>query len=207
MGERTGAQPVRLGCDRRDRAGDGATQARHRGHVPAHPNAPGDRGAGRGHARLYDVPDEPPELIVAAAAEQAAKLAARWGDGLISTAPSREVVDTYKHAGGSEPIHGKVTGCFAASAEDAVRIALERQPNTAMGGTISQDLPLPRDFQTVAELVRAEDLEGSMSLGNDPAAWRDGIEQFERLGFTHICLHDVSENQAAFIEFAKQFVA
>jgi hypothetical protein len=99
-----------------------------------------------------------------------------------------------------------VTGCFAASKEDASRVALERQPNTAMGGTISQDLPLPRDFETVAELVRAEDLVDAMSLGDDPGVWRDGIEQFERLGFTHICLHDVSEDQTGFIEFAKQFV-
>lgn len=158
-------------------------------------------------ARVYDVPDRPPELIVAAAAERAAKLAAKWGDGMISTAPSKEVVDSYREAGGGDPIHGKVTGCFAASEDEATRIALERQPNTAMGGTISQDLPLPRDFETVAELVRGEDLEGAMSLGDDPAAWREGIEQFERLGFTHICLHDVSEDQAGFIEFAKQFVA
>jgi G6PDH family F420-dependent oxidoreductase len=158
-------------------------------------------------ARVYDVPDHPPELIVAAAAEQAAKLAAKWGDGMISTSPDREVVDAYKQAGGSEPIYGKVTGCFAASKEDALRIALERQPNTAIGGTISQDLPLPRDFETVAELVRADDLEGAMSLGNDPAVWREGIEQFEEVGFTHLCLHDVSEDQAGFIEFAKQFVA
>jgi coenzyme F420-dependent glucose-6-phosphate dehydrogenase len=157
-------------------------------------------------ARVYDVPDTPPELIVAAAAEQAAKLAAKWGDGLISTAPSSDVVEVYKQEGGSEPIHGKVTGCFAASKEDASRVALERQPNTAMGGTISQDLPLPRDFETVAELVRAEDLVDAMSLGHDPGVWRDGIEQFERLGFTHICLHDVSEDQTGFIEFAKQFV-
>ena len=158
-------------------------------------------------ARVYDVPGHPPELIVAAAAEQAAKLAAKWGDGMISTSPDREVVDAYKQAGGSEPIYGKVTGCFAASKEDALRIALERQPNTAIGGTISQDLPLPRDFETVAELVRADDLEGAMSLGNDPAVWREGIEQFEEVGFTHLCLHDVSEDQAGFIEFAKQFAA
>ena len=100
-----------------------------------------------------------------------------------------------------------MTGCFAASKDEATRIANERQPNTAMGGTISQDLALPRDFETVAELVRAEDLEGALSLGNDPAVWRDGIEQFERLGFTHLCLHDVAEDQAGFIDFAKQFLA
>lgn len=101
--------------------------------------------------------------------------------------------------------HYRWTGCFAASVNDAKRIAKKRSPNGAIGGTISQDLPLPRDFETVAELVREEDLEGSMSLGRDPAAWREGINAFERLGFTHVCLHDVSEDQTAFSEFAKQF--
>ena len=76
-----------------------------------------------------------------------------------------------------------------------------------MGGTISQDLPLPRDFEAVAELVREEDLAGSLALGRDPAAWQERIAQFETLGFTHLCLHDVSEDQAGFIEFARQFLS
>jgi hypothetical protein len=45
-----------------------------------------------------------------------------------------------------------------------------------------------------------------MSLGNDAVAWREGIDQFARAGFTHLCLHDVSQDQAGFIEFARQFI-
>lgn len=156
-------------------------------------------------ARLYDVPPEPPELIVAAAAEKAAALAAKWGDGMISTSPAEDVVETYKQAGGKEPIHGKVTGCYA-NDYAARSVALARSPNSALGGTVSQDLSLPRDFETVAELVREDDLEASLALGRDPAAWRAKIEEFQRLGFTHVCLHDVSEDQHGFIEFAAQFV-
>jgi G6PDH family F420-dependent oxidoreductase len=156
-------------------------------------------------ARLYDVPPAPPPLIVAAGAEHAARLAAKWGDGMISTSPDAAVIDEYRSAGGGTPIYGKVTGCFAATKDEAKRIAKERSPNTAIGGSISQELALPRDFEAVAELVRDDDLEGSMSLGRDPAAWREGIERFARLGFTHLCLHDVSKDQRGFIEFAKQF--
>ena len=90
-------------------------------------------------ARLYDVPDRPPELIVAAAAEHAAKLAAKWGDGMISTSPDGALVDEYRRAGGTAPIYGKVTGCFAADREDAKRVAKERSPNSAIGGSVSQD--------------------------------------------------------------------
>jgi coenzyme F420-dependent glucose-6-phosphate dehydrogenase len=157
-------------------------------------------------ARLYDVPEKPPPVIVAAAAENAAQLAAKWGDGMISTSPSGEVVEAYRRAGGGDPIYGKVTGAFAASVDQARSIAKERSPNTAMGGSISQDLALPRDFESVAELVREDDFDGAMSLGNDPGAWREGIDKFAELGFTHLCLHDVSEDQVGFIEFARQFL-
>ena len=157
-------------------------------------------------ARLYDIPDETPQLIVAAAAANAARLAAKWGDGLISTSPDADVVDEYRRAGGRDLIYGKVTGCLASSVDQAKKIAKRRSPTTVMGGAIAQELALPRDFEAVADLVREDDFDGAISLGNDPAAWREGIEKFERLGFTHLCLHDVSEDQAGFIEFAKQFV-
>ena len=158
-------------------------------------------------ARLYDVPEEPPQLLVAAAAENAAELAAKWGDGMISTSPSKDVLDAYRAAGGGGPIHGKVTGAFAASVDEARAIARERSPNTAMGGAISQELALPRDFESVAELVHEDDLDGALSFGNDPGAWQEGIDKFADVGFTHLCLHDVSEDQVGFIEFARQFVA
>jgi coenzyme F420-dependent glucose-6-phosphate dehydrogenase len=82
----------------------------------------------------------------------------------------------------------------------------ERSPNTAMGGALSTELQLPRDFEAVAELVRDEDLEGSLVLGDDPARWREQIDAFERAGFTHVALHHVGVEQRDFIEFAKQFV-
>ena len=75
-----------------------------------------------------------------------------------------------------------------------------------MGGDLSTELELPRDFEAVAELVREEDMEGSLVLGNDPALWREKIDEFDRAGFTHVGLHDVSETQREFIEFAKQFL-
>src|SRR5438105_12844235 len=43
-------------------------------------------------ARIYSLPDEPPPIAVAAAEPEAAGLAGRIGDGLVSTAPERELV-------------------------------------------------------------------------------------------------------------------
>jgi G6PDH family F420-dependent oxidoreductase len=155
-------------------------------------------------ARLYDVPDEPPPLIVAAAATESAKLAAEKGDGYMNTSPDEEIVRVYRDAGGAGPRYGKVTGAFAPDVETARRIGRERAPNTAMGGSLSQDLALPRDFEAVAELVREDDVAQSLVLGPDVEAWRAKVGEYERAGFTHVCLHDVSEEQRDFIEFARR---
>ena len=49
-------------------------------------------------------------------------------------------------------------------------------------------------------------LEGSIVFGDDPASWREKIDEFQRAGFTHVALHNVGEDQQGFIEFAKQFL-
>lgn len=157
--------------------------------------------------KLYDAPKEAAPIVIAAKAENAAKLAASLGDGTMNTTPDADIVKAFKDAGGKGPIYGKVTGCFAPDEQSAKKIAKERQPNTAMSGDLSTELELPRDFESVAELVREDDLEGSLVLGNDPTAWREQIDEYEKAGFTHVCLHDVSTNQDEFIEFAKQFVS
>jgi coenzyme F420-dependent glucose-6-phosphate dehydrogenase len=157
-------------------------------------------------AKLYDAPADPPPIVVAAKAEKAARLAAAKGDGTMNTAPDGELVKLYKEAGGSEPIYGKVAGAFAASKEAALKIAKERQPNPALRGEASVELPLPRDFEALAQLVRDEDLEQVLVLGDDPGAWREKIDEYRDAGFTHLALHNVAEDQSDFIEFAAQFL-
>jgi coenzyme F420-dependent glucose-6-phosphate dehydrogenase len=157
-------------------------------------------------AKLYDAPKEAPPIVVAAKAENAAKLAAAKGDGTINTSPDGEIVKIYRSAGGQGPVYGKVAGAFASTEDEARKIAKERQPNSAMGGDLSTELALPRDFEAVAQLVREEDLEGSSVFGDDPAKWREKIGEYEQAGFTHVALHNVGEDQEGFIEFAKQFL-
>jgi coenzyme F420-dependent glucose-6-phosphate dehydrogenase len=156
--------------------------------------------------KLYDPPEQPVPVIVAAKAENAAKLAATLGDGTMNTTPDADIVDTFRAAGGSDPIYGKVTGAYAPSVDEAKRIALERQPNVGIGGDLSTELALPRDFEAVAELVREDDIEGKLALGNDPSAWQEKLDAFEQAGFTHVALHHVGVDQRDFLDFAKRFL-
>jgi G6PDH family F420-dependent oxidoreductase len=157
-------------------------------------------------AKLYDAPAVPAPIVIAAKAPNAAKLAAEKADGTMNTTPDAEIVKEYRDAGGSGPVYGKVTGAFASSLDEALEIAVKRQPNPAMGGEISTELALPRDFEAVGELVRADDLKDALALGDDPDVWREKIAAFEQAGFTHVALHNVAEEQSGFIEFAAQLM-
>jgi len=124
----------------------------------------------------------------------------------MNTSPDADMVNAYRDAGGKGPIYGKVTGCFASSEDEALEISLKRQPNPAMPGSLSVELSLPRDYESVAELVRPDDLKDILALGNDLDAWREQIAQYRDAGFTHVALHDVGEDQRGFIEFARQLL-
>jgi coenzyme F420-dependent glucose-6-phosphate dehydrogenase len=155
-------------------------------------------------ARLYTLPQAPAPIVVAAAQDQAARLAGRIGDGYMNTAPDEDTLKEYVKAGGKGPKHGKVTGCFAASEDEAKQVAYERWPNTALGGSLSQELALPRDFEAASASVRPDDVSQELVLGNDPAKWRAKVDEYERAGFTHVSVHDVSPNQERFIEFVRE---
>jgi coenzyme F420-dependent glucose-6-phosphate dehydrogenase len=158
-------------------------------------------------ARLYTLPDEPPPIVVAAAQEQAAQLAGRLGDGYMNVAPDADIVKIYESAGGGGPKHGKVTGCLASSQDEAKRIAHERWPNTALGGSLAQDLALPRDFEAASKTVRPDDVAETLVLGNDADEWVEKIREFEQAGFTHVAVHDLNRDQQAFIAFARDEIA
>ena len=153
------------------------------------------------HARIYDLPEEPIEVVVAAAKPGAAKLAARLGDGLCSTAPDAELVDTYRSAGGDGPVYGQLTVCWAESEQEAAKTALEVWPNAGIPGRSSQELPLPEDFESLAELVSEDVITEQIVCGPDPEPYLEGIREFGDAGFTHVYLHQVGRDQEGFFRF------
>ena len=152
-------------------------------------------------ARLYTLPDEPPPIVVAASQEKAAQLAGRIGDGYMNVAPDKETLEKYEQAGGKGDKYAKVTGFWGAPRDEALKQAHKRWPNMGLGGSLSQDLALPRDFEAGAETVRPEDLEDQLALGSDPDAWVEQIRKFDEAGFTHVAVHHVGDDQAGFVDW------
>ena len=155
-------------------------------------------------ARLYTVPETPPPIAVAAASPAAARLAGRAGDALITTAPEKELVRSFRDAGGDgKPVYGQVTICWGPDEADAKDEALEWWPNTSVPGELGVELVEPQQFEQVARLVTADQVAEKVVCGPDAGAIAEQVGAFEDAGFDHVFLHQVGPRQEAFLGFAK----
>jgi G6PDH family F420-dependent oxidoreductase len=154
------------------------------------------------NARLYTLPEEPPEIAVAAAQPQAARLAGEHGDALISVAPDEEVVGEFEDAGGKgKPRYGQLHVCVAESEEEAKRTARAIWPNAGLEGPLSQELALPEHFEAAAEMVDEEDVAEQVICGRDPDRHLEQIQAFDDAGFDHVYVHQVGRDQETFFAF------
>jgi G6PDH family F420-dependent oxidoreductase len=153
------------------------------------------------NARLYTLPEEPIPIVIAAGGPEAAELAGRVGDGLVSTAPDEEIVRAYREAGGTGPTYGMLTVCWAASEDEARATALEWWPNAGLPGTLGQELPLPSHFEQAAAMVDEDAIARAVVCGPDPEAHLDGIRRFTDAGYDHVYVHQVGPEQDGFIDF------
>ena len=154
-------------------------------------------------ARLFTLPDEPAEIYVAASKPQAAELAGRIGDGLVSTSPDEELVSAFEEAGGSgKPKLGMIHVAYDEDEEAGHERAHKLWPNLALAGSGGQELPAPRDFEESAANVTVADVAESTPAGPDPEPYLELIGKYGDAGFTHVYVHQIGDNQEEFAEFA-----
>jgi coenzyme F420-dependent glucose-6-phosphate dehydrogenase len=153
-------------------------------------------------ARIYDLPDRHPPILVAAKGDRATELAGRIGDGLVGLAPERDIIQTFEGAGGKgKPRYGQVHVCWAEDEQIARKTALEWWPNTAVPGELTVELPLPRHFEQASETVEEEDVAEKVVCGPDPDRHLEMIKRFADAGYTHVYVHQVGPDQEGFFRF------
>jgi G6PDH family F420-dependent oxidoreductase len=158
-------------------------------------------------ARIYTLPPQPPPIYVAGAGEQVAALAGHAGDGLISTAPDKELIAAFSDNGGRrKPRYGQVTVCYAGSEKDARRIAHEWWPNAGLKGNLSWEVKTPSLFEHAVKTVREEDVAEAIVCGPDPDRHLEAIREFADAGYDHIYVHQVGPDQRGFFRFYEERV-
>jgi coenzyme F420-dependent glucose-6-phosphate dehydrogenase len=153
-------------------------------------------------ARIYNLPETPVPIYMAAAGEQAAKLAGRASDGIITTDPSAETIVAFEESGGQgKPRYGQLTVCWARTEDEAVGTAHEWWPNGAIKGRFKNEVPRPSHIEEAATTVRREDVAKNVICGPDPQRHLEGIRTFVQAGFDHVYIHQVGPDQKGFMRF------
>ncbi|NKY40298.1 TIGR03557 family F420-dependent LLM class oxidoreductase [Cellulomonas septica] len=160
--------------------------------------------------RLWTMPEEAPEILVATAGPVTAKRAGKHADGLITVgAPLEKISGLFgkfhegaREAGRDADAMPKVLQLhlsWAPTDEEALANAMREWPNGGMKFP-KADIRSPFDFEQMARLVRPEDFEGRMVISSDPDVHRAEIQKYVDLGFDRIYLHNVGRNQREWIE-------
>jgi G6PDH family F420-dependent oxidoreductase len=154
------------------------------------------------NARIYTLPDELPEIIVAAGGPRATELAGRIGDGFWGLVPDPEVISAFEEAGGTgKPRIGQVHVCFAADEQEAKRTALEWWPNAVASGSLPWELPLPSHFEDATSWADEEAIAAEVVCGPDPERHAEAVKEFVDAGYDRVHFHQVGPDQEGFIEF------
>ena len=151
-------------------------------------------------ARVYDLPGDPIEIYVAASQPVAAELAGKIGDGLISTSPDEDVVEKFGQK--SKPKLGMMHVAYDTDKEAALKRAHELWPNTALQGSLGQELATPSDFESAAPMVSPADVAKTTPHGPDPEPYLEQIRKYEDAGFTHVYINQIGDNKEEFCSWA-----
>jgi coenzyme F420-dependent glucose-6-phosphate dehydrogenase len=158
-------------------------------------------------AQIFTLPEDLPPIYVAAAGPSTAELAGEIGDGLISTAPDKEIVTSFEQRNGSgKPKYAQMTVCWAEDEAAARKTALEWWPISGMPGVLNSELPTPKHFEGVAKQITEEDVVKEVVCGPDPRPYLEKIKSYADAGFDHIYLHQVGPDQAGFLDFSQHAI-
>jgi G6PDH family F420-dependent oxidoreductase len=160
------------------------------------------------NARIYTLPDQPVEVLVSGFGPKSTHLAAKIGDGYVSTMPDGDLVDLFRSSGGGRKVaQGGFKAAYADSVADGVRIAYEKWPNAGVPGELSQVLPSPKHFEQAAQLVTPDTVGESFVCGNDPGPHRAMIGRYAAAGFDEVYVANTGPHwQGLFDLYAKHIL-
>lgn len=157
-------------------------------------------------AYLWDRPDRPVPIAIAASGPSSCELAAEYGDGIISTDPDPHVLELFDRAGGAgKPRYAQVNLCYGPDEEECRHIAHDQFRWSGLGWKVNADLPSTEAFASATAFVRPEDVAETIACG---PKLDDHIAAFQRYvdaGFTHIAVVQVGgDSQPMFLDWAQQ---
>ncbi|WP_326822161.1 TIGR03557 family F420-dependent LLM class oxidoreductase [Streptosporangium sp. NBC_01756] len=155
-------------------------------------------------ARVFDLPEEPPPIAVAASGQPSARIAAELGDGLFATEPKPEIVRHYRDAGGTGPGYAEVPMAWAPDEHTAAQAVLETSRWALTGWKVMSELPNPVNFDAASTMVREEDVLAQFACGPDPDRYVEVAQQYVDAGFDRLVTQNAGPDPDGFIDFYRR---
>lgn len=152
-------------------------------------------------ARVFDLPEQPPVIAVAAGGIEAAKLAAEYGDALFATEPRPDLVDAYRRAGGTGPRYAEVSVAWAADEKQAVRAAWDTSRWAVTGWKVMSELPNPVNFEAASATVTEDDIRNLFAVGPEVETYVQAVKRYTDAGFDRIVLLNAGPDPDGFLTF------
>jgi G6PDH family F420-dependent oxidoreductase len=151
------------------------------------------------NARIYTLPERPPDILVSGFGPKAVDLAARVGDGYCAVMPEQDFVDRFRDGGGDGLVQGGTKVCFGPDADECVRTVHRLWPNEGLPGELAQILPTPAHFEQATSLVTEDMIRESVPCGPDPGAIVAAFREFADAGFDELYVQQIGPRQEEFI--------
>ncbi|MCW2916928.1 MAG: putative F420-dependent oxidoreductase [Actinomycetia bacterium] len=152
-------------------------------------------------ARVFDLPEEPPPIVVASGGERSARVAAELGDGIFATEPRPELNRAYEQAGGTGMKYAEVPLSWAKDEATAVSSAHQTFRFGLTGWKVQSELPNPINFEAATASVTEDDVRQSFGCGPEPQRHIAVAQQFVDAGFDHLALVNAGPDLDGFFEF------
>jgi G6PDH family F420-dependent oxidoreductase len=152
------------------------------------------------NARIYDLPEQTPPILISGFGPKATSLAARIGDGYCTVQPDEEEVKRFRAAGGNGLVAGGMKVCWAPDEHQARATAHRLWPNEQLPGELAQILPTPAHFDQASELVSEDMVAEAVPCGPDLDLHLQAIRRYRDAGFDELYIQQIGPDQERFFE-------
>jgi G6PDH family F420-dependent oxidoreductase len=157
------------------------------------------------HARIYTLPERPPPILVSGFGPKSVDLAARVGDGYVTTAPDADSIERFRGSGGEgKLVQAGAKVCYGRDEAEARRTAHRLWPNDGLPGELAQVLPTPEHFEQAAELVTEEMIAGSVPCGPDLERHFESLQEYAAAGVDELYVQQIGGGQEFFEAYARE---
>ncbi len=152
------------------------------------------------NARIWTRPETAPEILVSAFGPKAVDVAARIGDGYITTSPDRDLLDRFRKQaqnGATTQVGFKVA--WGGTEDEGIDHAHRIWPNSGLPGELAQVLPTVEHFEQASQLVTRESTAESVTAGPDAAKHVAAFDPFVEAGFDEVYVANMGPDYAEMI--------